>query len=248
MHALSGLAAPGLRWNDSSRGSAGGTARLDGRAPSRAARAPRSARRCPDRLQRDGPRRRAPRDDADAAGRGRAASRRLGPGGKRRERQDAVHRQRLRQLPYVPAGGIDGHGGTGPRQAARAGEEGEPRDARAVHPAVDRRAGGVHRARLPERDAADVRAKALEAAARGPRRLPDEEPLILPPDFPRDVQVVATDLDRTLIWQDNVLRPRTLAALERAERAGIRVIVCTGRMVQSARRVLEPASSREPLV
>jgi Cof subfamily protein (haloacid dehalogenase superfamily) len=45
-----------------------------------------------------------------------------------------------------------------------------------------------------------------------------------------------------------VLRPRTLAAMERARAAGVRVIVCTGRMVQSARRVLEPAGSSEPLV
>jgi Cof subfamily protein (haloacid dehalogenase superfamily) len=45
-----------------------------------------------------------------------------------------------------------------------------------------------------------------------------------------------------------VLRPRTLAALERAERAGVRVIVVTGRMVQSARRVLEPAGLAEPFV
>ena len=32
------------------------------------------------------------------------------------------------------------------------------------------------------------------------------------------------------------------------DEAGVRVIVCTGRMVQSARRVLEPAALEEPLV
>jgi len=62
------------------------------------------------------------------------------------------------------------------------------------------------------------------------------------------VEVVATDLDHTLLWDDFVLRPRTLDAFSRAEEAGIRVIVCTGRMVQSARRVLAPAHSRQPLV
>jgi hypothetical protein len=36
--------------------------------------------------------------------------------------------------------------------------------------------------------------------------------------------------------------------MRRAQEAGVRVIVCTGRMVQSAQRVLEPAHSREPLV
>ncbi len=59
---------------------------------------------------------------------------------------------------------------------------------------------------------------------------------------------MATDLDRTLIADDYVLRPRTLEAIGRAAGAGIRVIVCTGRMVQSARRVLEPSHSTEPLV
>jgi Cof subfamily protein (haloacid dehalogenase superfamily) len=45
-----------------------------------------------------------------------------------------------------------------------------------------------------------------------------------------------------------VLRPRTLAALSRARDEGLHVIVATGRMVQSARRVLEPAGSTDPLV
>ncbi len=45
-----------------------------------------------------------------------------------------------------------------------------------------------------------------------------------------------------------MIRPRTLAAMQRAQAAGLRVIVCTGRMVQSAQRVLEPAASAEPLV
>ena len=66
--------------------------------------------------------------------------------------------------------------------------------------------------------------------------------------MPGGVEVIATDLDRTLIWDDYVLRPRTLEALRCAEAAGLRVIVCTGRMVQSARRVLAPAGSHQPLV
>jgi len=60
--------------------------------------------------------------------------------------------------------------------------------------------------------------------------------------------VVATDLDRTLIWEDGVLGERTLAALGRADEAGLRVIVVTGRMMQSLRRVLEPAGVREPSI
>ena len=60
--------------------------------------------------------------------------------------------------------------------------------------------------------------------------------------------MVATDLDRTLIWEDGALRERTLAALRRADRAGLRVIVVTGRMMQSLWRVLEPAGVREPII
>ncbi len=59
---------------------------------------------------------------------------------------------------------------------------------------------------------------------------------------------MATDFDHTLAWDDGVLRPRTLAALGRARDAGIRVIVVTGRMVQSLRRALAPAGLGEPIV
>jgi Cof subfamily protein (haloacid dehalogenase superfamily) len=45
-----------------------------------------------------------------------------------------------------------------------------------------------------------------------------------------------------------VLRPHTLATLARVEAAGIRVIVVTGRMVQSLRRVLDPAGLHEPVI
>jgi Cof subfamily protein (haloacid dehalogenase superfamily) len=45
-----------------------------------------------------------------------------------------------------------------------------------------------------------------------------------------------------------VLRPRTLAALDAARDAGLRVIVVTGRMVQSLRRVLAPAGLHDPVV
>ena len=46
---------------------------------------------------------------------------------------------------------------------------------------------------------------------------------LLPPEFPREVDVLACDLDRTLIWEDGTLRPRTLAAIGRARHAGITV-------------------------
>jgi len=50
------------------------------------------------------------------------------------------------------------------------------------------------------------------------------------------------------VWEDGELRPRTIAALQAAEAAGIHVIVVTGRMVQSVRRALAPAELREPVI
>jgi Cof subfamily protein (haloacid dehalogenase superfamily) len=58
---------------------------------------------------------------------------------------------------------------------------------------------------------------------------------------------VATDFDRTLVWE-GVVQPRTTAALRRAEAAGLHVIVVTGRMVQSVRRFLDPVGLREPVI
>jgi Cof subfamily protein (haloacid dehalogenase superfamily) len=60
--------------------------------------------------------------------------------------------------------------------------------------------------------------------------------------------VLACDLDRTLIWEDAALRPRTRAALERVRAAGLRVIVVTGRMFRSVRPYLEEAGLDDPVV
>jgi Cof subfamily protein (haloacid dehalogenase superfamily) len=62
------------------------------------------------------------------------------------------------------------------------------------------------------------------------------------------VDVLACDLDRTLIWEDGALRPRTLAAIERAREAGLRVLVVTGRMFRSVRPYLEQAGIEDPVV
>jgi Cof subfamily protein (haloacid dehalogenase superfamily) len=45
-----------------------------------------------------------------------------------------------------------------------------------------------------------------------------------------------------------VLRPRTLRALDATRDAGLHVIVVTGRMVQSLRRVLAPAGLTDPVI
>lgn len=62
------------------------------------------------------------------------------------------------------------------------------------------------------------------------------------------MDVVATDFDRTLVWEDGCLHQRTLEALRATRAAGLDVIVVTGRMVQSVRRYLEPAELHEPVI
>ncbi len=57
--------------------------------------------------------------------------------------------------------------------------------------------------------------------------------------------MLACDLDRTLIAEDYVLRPRTRAALAAARERGLRVVVVTGRMLQSVRPYL---TGPEPVV
>jgi Cof subfamily protein (haloacid dehalogenase superfamily) len=62
------------------------------------------------------------------------------------------------------------------------------------------------------------------------------------------VQALACDLDRTLIGEDAVLRPRTLAAIAAARDAGIHVLLVTGRMFQSVRRYALAAGITDPVV
>ena len=58
----------------------------------------------------------------------------------------------------------------------------------------------------------------------------------------------ACDLDRTLVWEDGVLRPRTLKAIRRARAGGLRMVVVTGRMFRSVRPYLLEAGIEEPVV
>jgi Cof subfamily protein (haloacid dehalogenase superfamily) len=74
------------------------------------------------------------------------------------------------------------------------------------------------------------------------------EALILPDDFPRNVRAFACDLDRTLIWKDAELRPRTRAAIAAALEAGIHVILVTGRMFRSVRPYAQAAGIEDPVV
>ena len=59
---------------------------------------------------------------------------------------------------------------------------------------------------------------------------------------------IACDLDRTLIAQDGVLRPRTIAAIGAAGAAGIHVLIATGRMFRSVLPYAQAAGIEEPLV
>jgi Cof subfamily protein (haloacid dehalogenase superfamily) len=59
---------------------------------------------------------------------------------------------------------------------------------------------------------------------------------------------VACDLDRTLIGEDGVLRPRTKAAIAAARAAGIHVVLVTGRMFRSIRPYALEAGIDDPVV
>ncbi|MDQ3890328.1 MAG: HAD family hydrolase [Actinomycetota bacterium] len=62
------------------------------------------------------------------------------------------------------------------------------------------------------------------------------------------VEAFACDLDRTLIAEDFVLRPRTIAALRAARAAGIPVVLATGRMYRSIRPYAEAAGITDPVI
>jgi Cof subfamily protein (haloacid dehalogenase superfamily) len=62
------------------------------------------------------------------------------------------------------------------------------------------------------------------------------------------VQALACDLDRTLIGEDAVLRPRTLAAIAAVRAEDVHVLLVTGRMFQSVRRYAVAAGITDPVV
>ncbi len=71
---------------------------------------------------------------------------------------------------------------------------------------------------------------------------------MIPSTFPARVEAFACDFDRTLVGEDLVLRPRTLAAIVAVREAGIRVLVVTGRMFRSVRPYVLEAGIEEPVV
>ncbi len=73
---------------------------------------------------------------------------------------------------------------------------------------------------------------------------------MLPPGFdPANVRAIATDLDGTIL--DGVTfrpSPRMIAAIRAAEASGIHIILATGRMFQSARRIAHELHVHGPII
>jgi len=65
---------------------------------------------------------------------------------------------------------------------------------------------------------------------------------------PQRYQILALDVDGTLLDPGGTLRPRTLAAVSRAARAGIRPVLCTGRRYRRARPIARQLEIDAPLV
>jgi len=61
-------------------------------------------------------------------------------------------------------------------------------------------------------------------------------------------QILALDVDGTLLDPGGTLRPRTLAAVARAARAGIRPVLCTGRRYRRAYPIAQQLALDAPLV
>jgi Cof subfamily protein (haloacid dehalogenase superfamily) len=62
------------------------------------------------------------------------------------------------------------------------------------------------------------------------------------------VEALACDLDRTLIAEDGILRPRTRRALRAARNEGLHVVIVTGRMFRSVRPYVDEAGLDDPVV
>ena len=169
------------------------------------------------------------RDGRRDAARGRPARERGAGRGRRGRRQGDLRLGGLRRLPHARGRRDERHAGPEPRRVG------------------DQLRGGLRsRSRTA---AAACRPSRISSKSRRSRTWRPSSPspraavsaLELPLGFPREVEAFACDLDRTLIAEDLVLRPRTTEALTRARAAGIPVIVVTGRMFRSVRRYLEDA-------
>src|SRR3954453_10084997 len=187
------------------------------------------------------------RGDPDAGDRGRHAAEAepradhagLQAEGQRDAREGDLHERRLRQLPHPCRGEVDGDR----RPEPRPGAPGLPARDRARHGRQGRHAVVQgHALRPGDRGRRDLR-RQVDVAGRG-----QDRPIELPPEFPERVAAFASDLDRTLIAEDAVLRPRTRSAIERTRAEGVHVIVVTGRMFRAVRPYLQEAGLDDPVI
>jgi Cof subfamily protein (haloacid dehalogenase superfamily) len=65
---------------------------------------------------------------------------------------------------------------------------------------------------------------------------------------PGGFKLLALDVDGTLVDRSLEIRPRNLAALQRAIRGGLRVVLATGRMFRSALKYAQEIGTDEPLI
>jgi len=97
-----------------------------------------------------------------------------------------------------------------------------------------------------------LQGQAHDAADRRRRRVRGDvdrrHPVELPPTFPAGIAAFACDLDRTLVAEDALLRPRTAAAIAATRATGVHVIVVTGRMFRSVRPYVLEAGLDDPVI
>ena len=65
---------------------------------------------------------------------------------------------------------------------------------------------------------------------------------------PHPIRAVALDVDGTLAGTDHKVSPRAIAALSALERAGVAVIIVTGRTLGATRRIVAQAGLRTPFI
>ncbi len=68
------------------------------------------------------------------------------------------------------------------------------------------------------------------------------------PDPALPIRLIALDIDGTIIGDDQILGPRTMAAVKEASRRGIAVSIVTGRMAASAQAFAEALELHNPIV
>ena len=64
----------------------------------------------------------------------------------------------------------------------------------------------------------------------------------------RGIELIASDLDGTLLDSDGILRERTIAAIQAAERLGVTFTISTGRMFSSAGKFARQAGVKVPII